>query len=83
MLELNEQHSLEYEKSMLGRTLEILLEEEIEQDGHVYYVGHSREYIRTVVEKQDGIGVNDIVSVRAEAFSGKHVLLGKLLSIVD
>lgn len=78
MLDLNEQHSLEYEKSMFGRKMEILLEEEMEHDGRAYYVGHSREYIRTAVEKQDGIGVNDIISVKAAGFLEKHVLLGVL-----
>ena len=76
MLELHERHSREYEASMLGKTLEILLEEEIEINGRSYYVGHSCEYVKAAVEKQDGIGVNDIVPVRAESFLEDHLLLG-------
>lgn len=76
MLALHERRAEEYERTMLGKTLEILLEEEIQVDGHAYYVGHSREYVKTAVEKQDGIGVNDIVSARAEKFLEKHLLLG-------
>lgn len=76
MLALHDKRAEEYENAMLGKTLEILLEEETEIDGHAYYVGHSREYIKTAVKKQEGIGVNDIVFVRAEKFLEKHLLLG-------
>ena len=39
MLELNRQRSLEYEESMIGKNLEILLEEEMELRGEAYYLG--------------------------------------------
>ncbi len=78
MLELHERHSKEYESSVLGKTLEVLLEEEILVNGNAYYVGHSCEYIKTAVEKRDGIGINDIVSVRAEKFLENHLILGTL-----
>lgn len=77
MLEMHHRHAAEYEKSMLGQTLEVLLEEEVTIDGRAYYLGHSREYVKTAVEKQEGYGVNDIVKVRAEAFLEQHTLLGK------
>ena len=48
MLALNEKHSREYEEAMLGRELEILLEEEIEMNGEQWYLGHSKEYIKAV-----------------------------------
>lgn len=78
MLELHERHSKEYESSVLGKTLEVLLEEEILVNGNAYYVGHSCEYVKTAVEKRDGIGINDIVSVRAEKFLENHLILGTL-----
>lgn len=78
MLELHEQRAAEYEKAMLGKTLEVLVEEEITLYGEAYYVGHSREYIKTVVKKQDGISVNDIISVRTEKLLENHMLLGQV-----
>lgn len=78
MLALHERRAEEYESAMIGKTLEILLEEEIQVEGQPYYVGHSREYVKAAVEKQEGIGVNDIVFVRAEKFLEKHLLLGVL-----
>lgn len=68
MLSVNKKRMAEYEKTMEGKTLEILLEEECEINGKAYYLGHSREYVRTAVEKRDGLSVNDIVTVKAESF---------------
>ncbi len=76
MLALHEQRAKEYERSFLGKNLEVLLEEEILIEGRAYYVGHSKEYVKAAVEKQEGLDVNDIVSLRAEKFLEKHLLLG-------
>ena len=81
MLALNEQHAKEYEKSMLGNELKVLLEEEVEINGEQWYIGHSMEYIKTAVKKQDNYGVNDIVTVKAEEFLEEHTLTGKVLGV--
>ena len=81
MLALNEQHAKEYEKSMLGSELKILLEEEVEINGEQWYIGHSMEYIKTAVKKQDNYGVNDIVTVKAEEFLEEHTLTGEVLGV--
>ena len=74
MLVLNEKHSREYEESMLGRELEILLEEEIEMNGEQWYLGHSKEYIKAVLKKQPQYGINDIVRVTADDFLENHIV---------
>lgn len=76
MLELHDRRAAEYETAFLNRPLEILLEEEIEVDGKKYFLGHSREYIKAAVEKQEGLHVNDLVSVVAAGFLQEHILLG-------
>ena len=65
LLKLNEQRETEYEEAMLGKELEILLEEEIELDGRSFLLGHSREYIKTAVEKKEGLKINDLVKAKA------------------
>lgn len=77
MLALHHCHAAEYEKALIGQELMVLLEEETVIDGEAYYVGHSREYVKTAVKKQPGIGVNDIVPVKAADFLEKHTLLGE------
>lgn len=64
---------------MLGKILEVLIEEEYKKDGQTWYLGHSREYIRTAVEKSESYGVNDIVKVRAEEFLEEHIMTGKVV----
>ena len=73
MLELHEIRAREYEEAMIGKKMELLLEEEIEIDGRPWYVGHSREYVRAVVSKTDAHRVNDLVTVKAVAFVRYHI----------
>ena len=79
MLALNEEHAREYEESMIGSELKVLLEEEVEINGEQWYIGHSKEYIKTAVRKQDAYGVNDIITVKAERFLENHTLTGGVL----
>lgn len=74
MLELHEIRAKEYEEAMIGKELELLLEEEIEIDGTQWYVGHSREYVRAVIKKSDAHKVNDLVAAKAVGFVKDHIL---------
>lgn len=78
MLALHEKRAREYEASMLGKTQEVLLEEEEIIEGKAFYLGHSREYVKVAVEKAPGIDINDIIEVKTEGFLGEHVLLGQV-----
>ena len=79
MIAMYHRHASDYEKSMLGKILEVLIEEEYKKDGQTWYLGHSREYIRTAVKKSESYGVNDIVKVRAEEFLEEHIMTGKVV----
>ena len=77
MIELHHRHAGDYEKSMLGKNLEVLIEEEYTKDGRTWYLGYSREYIKTAVPKSEAYGVNDIVIVKAEGFLEEHIMTGE------
>ena len=77
MIELHHRHAGDYEKSMLGKNLEVLIEEEYTKNGRTWYLGHSREYIKTAVPKSEAYGVNDIVNVKAEGFLEEHIMTGE------
>ena len=77
MIELHHRHAGDYEKSMLGKNREVLIEEEYTKDGRTWYLGHSREYIKTAVPKSEAYGVNDIVIVKAEGFLEEHIMTGE------
>ena len=74
LLELHDIHAKEYEEAMIGKTIELLLEEEIEEDGKMWYVGHSREYVRAVIEKTEAHQVNDLVEAKVTGFVTDHLL---------
>lgn len=76
LLLLNEKRSREYEQALIGKKLDILLEEKLLVNGKEYFVGHSREYVKAAVETETGYQVNDIVSVRADGFLDAHLLHG-------
>ena len=77
LLELNEQRQTEFENAMTGRKLEILLEEEAEIDGKTYFLGHSREYVKTAVEKTDALKVNDLITAVGTGRGKNHILFVK------
>lgn len=79
MIEMHHRHAKDYERSMLGKELEVLIEEEYTKDGQIWYLGHSREYIKTVVPKSENYGVNDIVRVKAESFLEEHIMTGEVV----
>ena len=74
LLELHDIRAKEYEEAMIGKTIELLLEEEIEEDGKMWYVGHSREYVRAVIEKTAAHQVNDLVEAKVTGFVTDHLL---------
>ena len=79
MIEMHHRHAKDYERSMLGKELEVLIEEEYTKDGQIWYMGHSREYIKTAVPKSENYGVNDIVRVKAESFLEEHIMTGEVV----
>ena len=62
------------------QVVQVLLEEEVEINGEQWYIGHSMEYIKTAVKKQDNYSVNDIITVKAEEFLEEHTLTGEVLA---
>ena len=74
LLALHDIRAKEYEEAMIGKTIELLIEEEIEEDGKNWYVGHSREYVRAVIEKTDAHQVNDLVEAKVTGFVTDHLL---------
>lgn len=76
MLELNEIRSMEYEKGLFGKELQVLLEEEIKIKDKTYLIGHSCEYVKIAIGTEWGYKVNEIVTVEADRFLSDHLLYG-------
>ena len=78
MIEMHHQHAREYEEAMIGKTLEVLLEEEVLIHEEPYFTGHSREYVKVAVRKQESLHVNDLVRVEIKDFANEHILTGEI-----
>ena len=65
LLELNKKKQKAYEERLLGTTQEVLIEEEIERDGEIWQVGHTREYVKAGIKTRENL-VNQLVPVEIE-----------------
>lgn len=62
LLALNEEKQKKFESYYLGKTVEVLMEEEIEKDGKHLQTGHTKEYMRIAVETSENLQ-NQLVDV--------------------
>lgn len=76
LLALNEQNSMKYLQAHLGKDLEVLMEEAIEIDGERYFVGHTREYLRTAVKTEENLA-NRFVTLKAQKILKDGIILGE------
>ena len=65
LLELSKKKQKAYEERLLGTTQEVLIEEEIERDGEIWQVGHTREYVKVGIKSRENL-VNQLVPVEIE-----------------
>ena len=68
LIRLSRKREREFAEAFAGRSLSVLLEEEILSGDRRYLTGHSKEYLRVSVPVTEGLAVNDIITVRAEGF---------------
>ncbi len=65
MLELSKRKQREYEENFIGKSVEVLVEEEIIKDGRRYQTGHTREYMKVAIEGDKSLQ-NELLSVKIE-----------------
>lgn len=65
LLDLNEKKQKEYEENLIGKTVEVLMEEAIERDGEIYQVGHTKEYVKVAVKTNENLS-NQMTNVQIE-----------------
>lgn len=62
LLTLNERKQQEFERYYLGKTVEVLMEEEMEKDGKYLQTGHTKEYMKIAIESDKKLQ-NQLVDV--------------------
>lgn len=76
LLELEKKMSREFREEYLGKTEEVLLEEELELDGTRYFTGYTKEYVKVVVSA-DGHKANTMVrgELRQKLLDGLYLMV--------
>jgi len=77
LLELTEKQSAEFRKRWIGRTTEVLFEEEKEIDGRTYWTGFTKEYVRVAIFSSESLE-NRIVKVVPKEFLKPDLLLAEI-----
>ena len=55
MMELGKRKQTAYERSFLGKEVEVLVEERIQARGREYQIGHTREYLKIALEEEENL----------------------------
>ena len=63
LLKLDECKRKQYEESFCGKTVEVLMEEQVRVDGKIMQVGHTREYMKILLETEEDLQ-NQIINVK-------------------
>lgn len=77
LLALEARQSVEFRRHYIGREAEVLLEERREIEGRVFWVGHTKDYVKVAVEEgsQEGkTGPNMVIRVPISNFLTDEIL---------
>ena len=78
LLKLSEKMMNDYRQSCSDKILEVLIEEAIQVDGKSMWVGHSREYIKCVIES-DNVQSNVIVNCQMTGEQGEDFVFCEII----
>ena len=65
LLALGRQKERAYEEKLIGRTVEVLIEERAERDHGIYQVGHTKEYVKIGLKTSENLE-NQLINVEIE-----------------
>ena len=55
LLKLDAEKKAKYESDFVGQTVEVLFEEQVEKDGKLFQVGHTKEYIKIGLQTEENL----------------------------
>lgn len=74
LMQLENRLSQEYRQGYINKELEVLFEEAKEINGHIYQIGHTREYVKVALETTDDLS-NQIRFKKVTGFLTKDILI--------
>ena len=55
MLDMDKTKREKYESNWIGKDVEVLVEEQIMREGKPYQVGHTKEYIKVLIDSEESL----------------------------
>ena len=65
LIEIGKKRQMEYESVLIGKTVEVLIEEKIQSEEKKIWVGHTKEYVKVAVESTENLR-NKVINVVIE-----------------
>lgn len=65
LLELNKEKRVKYEEKLIGKTVEVLMEESVMMNGKCMQVGHTKEYVKIALESETDLQ-NQLVDIQID-----------------
>lgn len=65
LIAMGKQKKREYEERLLGRTVEVLIEEAVLQDGELWQTGHTREYVKVRQKSEENL-TNHLINIEIQ-----------------
>lgn len=66
MLEMSRRKQEQYEKSFLGQTVEVLMEDTMTDGDEMYQIGHTREYVKVRQKYEENL-TNQLINIKIES----------------
>lgn len=77
LLLLNEELHKEYISSFIGKEIMVLFEEQVTIDSLEYYVGYTKEYVKTAIISSEDLQ-NKLVNVKVKGLLNKEIILAEI-----
>lgn len=65
LIALGKANKKAFEDRLIGQTVEVLMEEQIERDGEIWQIGHTREYVKVGRKTEENL-TNQLINVEIE-----------------
>lgn len=84
LIRMEQEHSAEFRKYYLGKTVEVLFEEEKRLEGCredvLYHIGHTKDYVKVAVPAADGQSMSNILAdVKISGCLNGEILVGSII----
>ena len=80
LLAMVERQSAAFRRRYIGRTAQVLLEEERRIEGRTYCIGHTKDYVKVAVDvtdraPEDALTVNELAEIQVRGFLTEEILM--------